>query len=124
MRLVVATVALVVTALNTSAAAAPQSPRTLVAVFAHADDEGSAAPVLARYAREGAQVYMILASDGAAGGRRTSVQEGAELARVRAEEARCATDDLAFIHRSCSLPGWPAGKLAMTRRSQPDSANQ
>ena len=37
--------------------AAQSASRTLVAVFAHADDEGAAAPILARYAREGAHVY-------------------------------------------------------------------
>ena len=41
--------------------------RTLVAVWAHADDEGPVGPILARYAREGAQVHMIIATDGAQG---------------------------------------------------------
>ena len=67
---------------------------TLVAVFAHADDEGAAAPILARYARDGAQVYLIIATDGAQGGAHTSIPRGPELARVRSEEARCATDAL------------------------------
>jgi hypothetical protein len=34
------------------------SARTLVAVWAHADDEGPVAPILARYAREGVQVHI------------------------------------------------------------------
>ena len=68
--------------------------KTLVAVFAHADDEGGAAPILARYAREGAKVYLIIATDGAQGGAHTSIPRGPELARVRSEEARCATDAL------------------------------
>ena len=42
-------------------------PRTLVAVLAHADDEGPAAPMLARYAREGVQVYLLIATDGGQG---------------------------------------------------------
>ena len=46
-----------------------QAPRILVAALAHADDEGPIAPVLARHAREGAQVYMMVVSDGS-GGRR------------------------------------------------------
>ena len=71
--------------------------RTLVAVFAHADDEGLAAPILARYAREGVQVHLIVATDGAQGGTRTSIPRGPELARVRSEEARCAADAL-VIH--------------------------
>ena len=56
--------------------------RTLVAVFAHGDDEGAAAPILARYAREGVQVYVILATDGAQGAAHTSIPRGQELARV------------------------------------------
>lgn len=76
------------------AVSAQGAPKTLVAVFAHGDDEGPAAPVLARYAREGVQVYMILATDGAQGGAHTPIPRGAELARTRAEEARCAADAL------------------------------
>jgi LmbE family N-acetylglucosaminyl deacetylase len=73
---------------------AQSASKTLVAVFAHADDEGAAAPILARYAREGAKVYLIIATDGAQGGAHTSIPRGPELARVRNEEARCATDAL------------------------------
>jgi LmbE family N-acetylglucosaminyl deacetylase len=75
-------------------AVAQAAPKTLVAVFAHADDEGAAAPVLARYAREGAQVYLVIATDGAQGGAHTSIPRGPELARVRGDEARCAADAL------------------------------
>src|SRR3954467_11734368 len=70
------------------------SAKTLVAVFAHPDDEGSASAILARYAREGVQVHLIVATDGAAGGSPTSGPAGGELAKVRAEEARCAADAL------------------------------
>src|SRR4029077_18340699 len=79
--------------------------RTLVAVFAHGDDEGAAAPILARYAREGVQVYLIIATDGAQGGSHTSIPRGPELARVRSEEARCAADALG-IHAPILL-GFP-----------------
>jgi LmbE family N-acetylglucosaminyl deacetylase len=75
--------------------AGQQSPaRTLVAVYAHPDDESSASPLLAKYAREGVKVHLIIATDGAAGGQNTSIPRGPELARARAEEARCATDAL------------------------------
>jgi len=86
------TIALVLLAV--SAAAAQGAPKTLVAVFAHADDEGAAAPILARYAREGARVYLVIATDGAQGGAHTAIPRGPELARARAGEARCATDAL------------------------------
>jgi len=85
------------------------APRTLVAVFAHGDDEGPSAPVLARYAREGVQVYMIVATDGAQGAAHTSIPRGPELARVRAEEARCAADALG-IHAPILL-GFPDAQL-------------
>src|SRR6185295_5010706 len=62
--------------------AAQGASRTLVAVFAHGDDEGAAAPILARYAREGVQVYLVIATDGAQGGAHTSIPRGPELARV------------------------------------------
>ena len=83
--------------------------KTLVAVFAHADDEGAAAPVLARYAREGARVYLVIATDGAQGGAHTSTPRGAELARVRGEEARCAAHALG-IHAPILL-GFPDAQL-------------
>ena len=44
-------IATVLTFLSAAPAPAQDAPKTLVAVFAHADDEGPAAPVLARYAR-------------------------------------------------------------------------
>ena len=55
-------------------AASPQTPigaqsppKRLVVLLAHADDETAAAPALARYAREGVQVYMLIATDGSGG---------------------------------------------------------
>jgi LmbE family N-acetylglucosaminyl deacetylase len=83
--------------------------KTLVAVFAHPDDEGAAGPVLARYAREGAQVHLIIVTDGAAGGVQSMVATGPELARVRAEEARCAAAALGAAPPI--LLGFPDGKL-------------
>jgi LmbE family N-acetylglucosaminyl deacetylase len=83
--------------------------RTLVAVFAHADDEGAAAPILARYGREGVQVYLVIATDGAQGGAHTSIPRGPELAGVRSREARCTTDALG-IHPPILL-GFPDAQL-------------
>jgi LmbE family N-acetylglucosaminyl deacetylase len=90
-------------------AAAQGASKTLVAVFAHGDDEGAAAPVLARYAREGVQVYLIIATDGAQGGAHTAIPRGPELARVRSEEARCAADALG-THAPILL-GFPDAQL-------------
>jgi LmbE family N-acetylglucosaminyl deacetylase len=87
-----------------------------VALLAHADDETAAAPVLARYAREGVSVHMIIASDGSAGSgnqgtlvRPDSGPTGAALATARAEEARCAATGLG-AHEPILL-GFPDGKL-------------
>ena len=73
---------------------AQESPRTLLVVGAHADDESPVGPMLARYAREGVRVYLLIVTDGAQGGAHTSIPRGPELARARAEEARCAAEAL------------------------------
>jgi LmbE family N-acetylglucosaminyl deacetylase len=89
--------------------------RTLVALLAHADDEGAAAPALARYAREGVDVYLIIATDGSAGSGshaylvRDAGPEGDALAKQRADEARCAAAALGA--RDPIFLGFPDGKL-------------
>jgi LmbE family N-acetylglucosaminyl deacetylase len=83
--------------------------QTLVAVWAHADDEGPVAPILARYAREGVQVHMIIATDGAQGAANTSVPRGPEIVKLRAEEARCSAKALG-IHPPILL-GFADGAL-------------
>jgi hypothetical protein len=70
------------------------TPRTLVAVWAHADDKTPVGPVLARYAREGVKVYMIITTDGSQGAANTSVPRGPEIAKLRVEEARCSAQAL------------------------------
>ena len=107
-------VAMVTSALATDPSA--QSPRILVAALAHPDDEGAVAPVLARYAREGAQVYMLVVSDGSAGSgqqgyipRPDGTPTGDALATVRANEARCAAQALGI--QPPVLLGFPDGKL-------------
>ena len=96
--------------LTSPAPASAQPPaRTLVAVFAHGDDEGTVAPLLARYAREGAQVYLMVVTDGAQGGTHTEIPRGPELARVRAEEAGCAARALGI--RPPILLAFPDAKL-------------
>src|SRR5262245_15147997 len=91
-------------------------PRTLVAVLAHADDEGPIAPILARYAREGVKIFLVIASDGMQGvgstaylARPDSNPRGEELVRARAAEAHCAAEVLGVqppIHLD-----FPDGKL-------------
>lgn len=117
-----ALLALAVLMFSTSDAAFAQGPsrapvaKTLVALLAHPDDEAPVAPILARYAREGVQVYLIIASNGDQGAgqqghiqRPDSTSPGEDLARARAEEARCATEALG-VHPPILL-GFPDGKL-------------
>ena len=97
-------------------AMAQTTPRTLVAVLAHPDDEGPAGPVLARYAREGVQVHLIVASNGEQGVganpeflRAQSITAGDALGKMRTEEARCSATALGA--NPPILLGFPDGKL-------------
>jgi LmbE family N-acetylglucosaminyl deacetylase len=106
---------LVFTALSATPATQDR-PRTLVALLAHADDESMVSPVLARYAREGVQVHLVIATDGSGGtgsqtylGRSETGPVGDELAKARAEEAQCAANALGV--REPRLLAFPDGKL-------------
>jgi LmbE family N-acetylglucosaminyl deacetylase len=82
-------------AATTGAAPSPDAPRTLVVVFAHPDDETIVSPALARYAREGAKVYVVVATDGRMGvAPHAKIPGGDSLATVRAGEARCSANAL------------------------------
>jgi LmbE family N-acetylglucosaminyl deacetylase len=113
MRISALSIASVFVALVCPAAGQPPQPggkpRTLVAVWAHPDDEGSVSPVLARYAREGVQVHMIVATDGSQGVANTKVPRGPEVAKLRAEEARCSAAALGI--QPPILLGFPDGAL-------------
>ena len=109
-------VSLVVVMTVPATPAAQSRPLTLVALLAHADDETAASPVLARYAREGVQVQLIVATDGSAGSgsqaylqRSESGPVGDALVKARAEEARCAATALGV--REPTLLSFPDGKL-------------
>jgi LmbE family N-acetylglucosaminyl deacetylase len=93
--------------LVTSAAAAQNTPavtqsapkaaavRTLLAVFAHPDDEATVSPVLAKYAAEGVTVYLAVATDGRFGVTpHAGIPAGDKLAAVRSEELKCAAEKL------------------------------
>jgi LmbE family N-acetylglucosaminyl deacetylase len=90
--------------------------RTLVALFAHPDDEVAVAPMLARYAREGVQVYEIYVTGGEAGTgqglmtqRSDTIKAGEGLARIRADEARCSATALGL--KPPIIFDFPDGKL-------------
>lgn len=94
MRLIVSAVAAAVILFCAPATFSQGPGKTLVAVWAHADDETPVGPILARYAREGVQVHMIIATDGAQGAANTTVPRGPEIAKLRVEEARCSAQAL------------------------------
>jgi LmbE family N-acetylglucosaminyl deacetylase len=91
--------ALLVGALLMGCASRPVASRTrqgtVVAIFAHPDDETIVSPALARYAREGNKVYVIVATDGRKGvSAHAHIPAGDSLATVRAGEARCSANAL------------------------------
>ncbi len=72
-------------------AAAARRPATILAVFAHPDDERMVGPLLAGYARRGARIVWVVATDGRKGVTPFAhIPAGDSLAHVRAGEARCA----------------------------------
>jgi LmbE family N-acetylglucosaminyl deacetylase len=92
----------------------PAGTRTLVAVLAHDDDEDPAGPALARYTREGVDVYLLIATDGGQGtgfatARGDTVPRDQELVRMRTEEAQCAAK--AIGAKPPILLNFPDGKL-------------
>ncbi|HEV8215460.1 MAG TPA: PIG-L family deacetylase [Gemmatimonadaceae bacterium] len=107
----------VVMAASLARSATGQTPtRTLVALFAHPDDEAAVAPMLARYAREGVQIYEIYVTSGEGGAgpgvmfqRPETTKAGEDLARVRADEARCSAAALGV--NPPIFFGFPDGKL-------------
>lgn len=107
-KLVVALVLLAGCAFRTAGVATPQ---TLVAIFAHPDDETLVAPALARYAREGVRVFLVIATDGRRGANsHAKIPAGDSLAKVRADEARCSARVLGL--QPPILLGFPDAGLA------------
>ena len=72
-----------------------QDRKVLLAIFAHPDDEASVSPILARYAREGVQIYLAIAADGRYGYKDfAGIPKGDSLAQVREWELKCACTKL------------------------------
>ena len=72
----------------------PQEDKVIMTIFAHPDDEITVAPILSRYAREGAKIYAVCVTDGRYGQGFSGLPAGDELAAVRKEEFNCATEKL------------------------------
>jgi len=72
-----------------------KNEKTIMAFFAHADDELVVSPVLAKYAKEGVNVYLVIVTDGSKGVEaHAHIPAGDTLAHVRSEEAACAAATL------------------------------
>ena len=69
--------------------------KTLLAIFAHPDDESTVAPILSRYVREGAKVHLVIATDGRYGTNdHTDHEAGEGLVAMRKKEMKCAASKL------------------------------
>lgn len=69
--------------------------KVLLAIFAHPDDETTITPVLAKYAEEGHDVYLAIATDGRYGvTEHAGIPAGDSLATARVEELKCAAKAL------------------------------
>ncbi|MFT3949287.1 MAG: PIG-L family deacetylase [Agriterribacter sp.] len=71
------------------------SPKTVMAVFAHPDDEIDVSPLLTRLASHGHKVYLTIATNGDMGIREhAKIPAGDSLAHVRARETACTCKTL------------------------------
>ncbi|MGI9550714.1 MAG: PIG-L deacetylase family protein [Aurantibacter sp.] len=69
--------------------------KTLLAIFAHPDDEMTIAPILVKYGNEGAKVHLVICTDGRYGTNDFSGLEAGEgLVAIRQEELRCSASKL------------------------------
>ena len=68
--------------------------KTILAVFAHPDDEYTIAPIMAKYAEEGVKVQLVTVTDGRYGTGQTNLKPGEELVALRKEELKCAASYL------------------------------
>lgn len=70
--------------------------KSILAIFAHPDDEMTVGPILARYVREGVRVYVATVTDGRYGQGQSGLPAGDELVAVRKEEFNCSASKIGF----------------------------
>jgi LmbE family N-acetylglucosaminyl deacetylase len=68
--------------------------KTYLLVVAHPDDEAMVGPMLAKLARQGHRVHVLIATDGKYGTRISKIPEGDLLGAVRRKESECACERL------------------------------
>jgi mycothiol S-conjugate amidase len=103
-----------------------QQKRTLLGVFAHPDDESfGPGATLARYAAEGANVHVIIATDGIAGSVEASnkLEDHESLAQVRSAELANAAVALG-VTTIWSLPYRDSGMRNTSANEHPDALFQ
>lgn len=84
---------------------------TILAVFAHPDDEMTIAPLLAKYAREGKKVHLAIVTDGQNGVTpHAKIPAGDKLIQKRIQEANCSVKSLGA--EPVILMGYLDGHLA------------
>lgn len=84
--------------------------KRMIAIFAHPDDEGQIAGIMARYASQGTHVYLVSATRGELGtATDLSLLEGKTLARLREEELRCTCRTLGV--KDLRLLGYQEGSF-------------
>jgi LmbE family N-acetylglucosaminyl deacetylase len=71
-----------------------EKSKTILGIFPHPDDENMIGHVLAKYARIGYKVYIIIATDGKDGTRVTKIPAGDSLGKLRQLESICACKKL------------------------------
>ncbi|RPD98237.1 PIG-L family deacetylase [Aureibaculum marinum] len=85
--------------------------KTIMAVFAHSDDESPISPVLSKYAKLGVNIYLVIVTDGSKGvAPHANIPEGDSLANVRAQEVLCTTKTLGI--NAPILLNYPDGELS------------
>ena len=67
-----------------------QNKKTLLAIFAHPDDESAIGEVLVKYAKLGHKVQVIIVTDGKDGTRVTKIPPGDSLGKIRKQETTCS----------------------------------
>lgn len=69
--------------------------KTLMAIFAHPDDEIVISPMLSKYQKEGVNIHLVIVTDGSKGVTpHANIPAGELLVKTRAEEALCVTKTL------------------------------
>jgi LmbE family N-acetylglucosaminyl deacetylase len=93
--------------------------KTLVAVFAHPDDEAfGTGGTLARYAREGVDVHLVMATGGEAGQiANPEVETTMPISVLREQELRCACEQYGL--KELHLMGYLDGQTTMVPPSEP-----